>query len=129
MRLVKIPRVQWRSLNEELRPYNYYIARVFVEGTEEHRAVLNDWGLVVGAISYSIEPDRIRVYSLGSILSGAGSRLMNHVERLAAKHGVPVRLAAERAALGFYFKRGYTPLPGQSRKARIVFVRKVFTPL
>jgi len=122
MRLAKIPRREWSALHQELRNFHYYTARVFVPGTEEHRALLNEHGIVVGAVSYSIETDRVRVYSLGSMVRGGGTQLMNHVERVAQKRGVPVRLAAERAALGFYLKRGYTKIPGQKKTCKILYL-------
>lgn len=120
MKLTKIPRREWPSIKTGY----YYIDRVFHPGTEEHRAVLDARGRIVGAVSYSVEKDRVRVYSLGSIQRGAGSQLMRHVERRAEKLNVPVRLASERSALGFYEQRGYKKLPGQSRKNKLYFMVK-----
>lgn len=127
MRVVKIPKHEWPELHARFRNKHYYIARVFVEGTEEHRAAVDVWGNVLGAVSYSIEPDHVHVYSLGSRQAGAGSRLMAHVERVAAKRGVGVRLAAERTAVGFYRKRGYRKTPGQSSLCKIFYMRLYFS--
>lgn len=127
MKLAKIPKREWSETFARFRDKHYYIARVFVEATEEHRAAVDEFGNILGAVSYSIEPDHVHVYSLGSRRAGAGSRLMAHVERLAAKRKVSVRLAADKAALGFYLKRGYRKLPFQRKTDRIVFVRKSFT--
>lgn len=124
MRIVKIPKCEWPELHARFRDKHYYIARVFVPGTELHRAAVDEWGNVLGAVSYSIESDHVHVYSLGSRESGAGSRLMAHVERVAAKRGVGVRLASERSAVGFYAKRGYRKTPGQSSTCKIFYMRK-----
>jgi len=127
MRVVKIPKRNWYELYEQFRDRYYYIARVFVPGTEQHRAVVDEWGNVLGAVSYSIEPDHVHVYSLGSRRAGAGSRLMAHVEHIAAKRGVGVRLAAERSAVGFYAKRGYRKTPGQKANCKIFYMRLYFS--
>lgn len=127
MRVVKIPKRNWYELYEQFRDRHYYMARVFVPGTEQHRAVVDEWGNVLGAVSYSIETDHVHVYSLGSRRPGAGSRLMAHVERVAAKRGVGVRLAAERTAVGFYAKRGYRKTPGQKANCKIFYMRLYFS--
>lgn len=127
MRLVKIPRAEWDELHARFRKNHYYIARVFVPGTEDHRAVVDEWGNVQGAVSFSIERDQVRVFSLGSRRKGVGTQLMNCIERIAEKRGVPVRLAAERSALGFYLKRGYRKLPFQRSSCRVLFLKKSFT--
>lgn len=127
MKLVKIPKREWPETFARFRDWHYYIARVFVPGTEEHRAVVDEWGNILGAVSYSIEPKSIRVYSLGSRRAGAGSRLMAHVERVAAKRGVGVRLASERSAVGFYEKRGYRKTPGQKARCKIFHMRLYFS--
>ena len=127
MRIAKIPKREWPELFTRFRDKHYYIARVFVEATEEHRAALDEWGNVIGAVSYSIESDHVHVYSLGSRQPGAGSRLMAHVERLAAKRKTSVRLASERSAVGFYAKRGYRKTPGQALGCKIFYMRLYFS--
>lgn len=127
VRIVKLPRREWPETFARFRDKHYYIARVFVEATEEHRAVVDEWGNVIGAVSYSIESDHVHVYSLGSRCAGAGSRLMAHVERVASKRGVGVRLAAERSAVGFYLKRGYRKIPGQKANCKIFYMRLYFS--
>lgn len=122
MRVVKLPRREWPETFARFRDKHYYIARVFVEATEEHRAAVDEWGNVVGAVSYSIEPDAVQVYSLGSRQRGAGSRLMRHVERRAQQLGIPVKLAAERSAVGFYARRGFKKLPAQKSACRIFYM-------
>lgn len=124
MKLAKIPKREWPETFARFRDKHYYIARVFVPGTEQHRAVVDEWGNVLGAVSYSIERNHIHVYSLGSRRPGAGTQLMNHVERVAAKRGFGVRLASERSAVGFYAKRGYRKTPGQAPGCKIFFMRK-----
>ncbi len=123
MRVVRLPKREWPETYERFRDKHYYIARVFVEATEEHRAAVDEWGNVLGAVSYSIEPDHVHVYSLGSRQPGVGSRLMAHVERIAAKRSIGVRLASERSAVGFYLKRGYRKTPGQRSTCKIFYMR------
>lgn len=93
------------------------------------RALLDDAGEVVGAVSYSIEPTHVAVYSLQSLVPGGGSRLMAHVERVAYKERLDVRVASERSAVGFYAKRGYRKLPGQCRSCKIFFMKKGYKRL
>lgn len=122
MKLVRIPRREWADFRIAYKQH-HYLARVFDEDTEQMRAALDAKGVVVGGVSYSIEKDRIRVYSLQSLVPGAGSRLMDHVERRARRLGLPVRLASEKSAVGFYERRGYRKLPGQKSTDRIFFMR------
>ena len=127
MRCVKIPKKLWPETYARFIKKHYYIARVFVPGTEEHRAVVDEFDNVLGAVSYSIESDHVYVYSLGSRRAGVGSRLMAHVERVAAKRGFGVRLASERSAVGFYARRGYRKTPGQATNCKIFYMRLYFS--
>jgi hypothetical protein len=122
MKLVKIPKREWANYRVACKPH-HYLARVFNEDTEQLRIVVDEQGVILGGVSYSIEVDHVHVYSLQSLVPGAGSRLMDHVERRAQRLGLPVRLASEKSAVGFYERRGYRKLPSQKSTDRIFFMR------
>ena len=70
---------------------------------------------VAGAISYTVYPDRVHVFSLGSLVKGAGSKLMGTVERLAKRRRLPVTLNATQDSSGFYTRRGYVRQPSKAK--------------
>lgn len=72
------------------------------------RVALDDRG-VAGAVSYDIK-ESVYVYGLGSLRPGAGTFLMNFIEREARSRSLDVRLAAVVTAVPFYEKRGYLAL-------------------
>jgi hypothetical protein len=61
-----------------------------------------------GAASYDVDKDSLYLQNIGSAYPGAGSEMMDWIERLAQKRKIPVRLHSDPDAVGFYEKRGYT---------------------
>ncbi len=62
---------------------------------------------IAGAVSYTPYKDRLHVFSLGSIVKGAGSLLMDQIEAKAVLARLPVTVAATRTSESFYQQRGY----------------------
>ena len=78
----------------------------------EVRAAMDERG-IAGAVSYTTYRDRVHVFSLGSIVKGAGSFLLASVEGIARALSLPVTVAATKSSESFYAQRGYKKIRGQ----------------
>lgn len=85
--------------------------------------VLMDERGIAAAASLTVYKNRIHVFSLGSVVRGAGSRLLTAIEDCAGAMNLPVTVAAIKSAEGYYAKRGYKKTPGQ-KAASIVRMKK-----
>lgn len=81
---------------------------------------------VAGAMSYTVYPDELHIWQLGSLVKGAGTRLISSAERLAAKKGIPVTVASAKAALGFYARRGYSLRESGQKHGSVVDLVKYY---
>ena len=84
----------------------------------EDKVVLDERG-VAAALSYTTYRDRVHVWSLGSIVKGAGSLLMASVELLARALRLPVTVGSMPSSEGFYAARGYKRVRGQKASSVI----------
>jgi hypothetical protein len=88
----------------------------------EVKAVLDERG-IAAAVSYTTYRDRLHVFSLGSIVKGAGSLLMDSVELLARALSLPVTVGSMVSSEGFYAQRGYRRTRGQ-KASSVIRMRK-----
>lgn len=84
----------------------------------EIKVALDERG-VAAAVSYTTYRDRVHVFSLGSIVKGAGSLLMDSVELLAMALSLPVTVGSMVSSEGFYAQRGYKRTRGQKASSVI----------
>lgn len=84
----------------------------------EVKVVLDARG-IAAAVSYTTYRDRVHVFSLGSIVKGAGSLLMDSVELLAKALSLPVTVGSMVSSEGFYLQRGYKRTRGQKASSVI----------
>ncbi len=90
--------------------------------TVSRRVAVDERG-IAGAVSFTLYDNKLHVFSLGSIVKGAGSLLMDNMERMAEVFKVPVTVAATVASQGFYKKRGYKKY-GVQKGASIIRMKK-----